>query len=374
MGRGAEYVAEVAASGALGAGGRYTALCVERLRERLDSPLVLLTPSCATALELSVLLAGLGPGDEAIVPSFTHPVTALAVAKAGAVPVFADIAPDTLGLDPAAVEAAVTPRTRAIVPTHYAGVGCDMAGLSALAERDGLAVIEDAAHGLLADLDGRPLGSLGDAGCFSFDRLKNVSCGEGGALAVNREDWVARAEVMADRGTNRRAFERGEVPAYSWVDLGAAALPGELVAAYLWGQLEVADQIASARRAVWSLYHERLAPLEAAGSLRRPVVPEGRHLDGHIYYVLLPDRDERDRVIARLDEVGVTAAFHFVPLHSSAAGLRYGRAAGALDVTDDVAARLVRLPIWPGLTEAEVERVVRVLVDPPQRQAGAARA
>ena len=374
MGRGADYVAEVVASGQLGGGGRYTALCAERLRERLGAPLVMLTPSCATALELSVLLADPSPGDEVIVPSFTHPAAALAVAKAGAVPVFADIMPDTLGLDPRAVEAAVTPRTRAIVPTHYAGVGCDMAALSELAGRHGLAVIEDAAHGQFADLDGRPLGSIGDAGCFSFQHLKNVTSGEGGALAVNRDDWVERAEVLADRGTNRRTFARGEVPAYSWVDLGAAAVPGELVAAYLWGQLEVADQIVSARRTVWGLYHERLAGAEAAGTLRRPVVPEDRNPDGHIYYVLLADREERDRTIARLDEAEVTAAFHFVPLHSSAAGLRYGRAAGSLEVTDDVAARLVRLPIWPGLTEAEVERVVRVLVDAPQRQAGAARA
>ena len=290
MGRGAEHVADVAASGLLGGGGRYTALCAERLGERLGSPLVLLTPSCSAALELSVLLAELGPGDEAIVPSFTHPATAAAVAKTGAIPVFADIAPETLGLDPSTVAAAVTDRTRAIMPTHYAGVACDMAGLSTLAERHRLAVIEDAAHGVFADLEGRPLGSLGDAGCFSFGQMKNVTCGEGGALAVNREDWVTRAEVLADRGTNRRAFERGEVPAYSWVDIGAAGAPGELVAAYLWGQLEVADQIVSARRAVWSMYHERLAQAEAAGTLRRPAVPECRHLDGHIYYVLLPDR------------------------------------------------------------------------------------
>ena len=356
-------MAEVAASGSVGSGGRFAALCAERLRERLGSSLVLLTASGATALELAMLMAELGPGDEAVVPSFTHPATAVAVAKTGAVPVFADIARDTLGLDPAAVGAAVTPQTRAIAPTHYAGVACDMAALSALAEPDGLAVIEDAAHALFADLDGRPLGSLGDAGCFSFDQLKNLTAGEGGALAVNREDWVARAEALGDRGTNRRAFERGEIPAYSWVDLGAAAVPGELGAAYLWGQLAVAEQIVAERRAVWSMYHERLAPAEGAGTLRRPVVPEGRRHDGHIYYVLLPDRNERDLAIGRLAEAGVQAAFHFVPLHSSAAGLRYGRAAGPLEVTDDVAARLLRLPIWPGLTEAGVERVVGALVD-----------
>jgi dTDP-4-amino-4,6-dideoxygalactose transaminase len=374
MGREADYVAEVAASGLVGGGGRYTALCAERLRERLGSPLVVLTPSCATALELAVLLAELGPGDEVIVPSFTHPATPVAVAKAGALPVFADIAPDTLGLDPAAVAGAVTKRTRAIMPTHYAGVACDMAGLSALAERHGLVVIEDVAHGLFADLDGRPLGALGDAGCFSFGQLKNMTGGEAGALAVNRHDWVARAEVLADRGMNRRAFDRREVAAYSWVDLGVAAVPGELVAAYLWGQLEVADQIVSARRAVWSMYHERLAPAEAAGTLLRPVVPEGRRLDGHIYYVLLSDPEERDRAIARLAAAGVQAAFHFVPLHTSAAGSRHGRATGPLDVTDDVSARLLRLPVWPGLSEAEVERVVGALVDAARPRAGSARA
>jgi dTDP-4-amino-4,6-dideoxygalactose transaminase len=367
-------VAEVAASGSLGGGGRFTELCRERLSERLGGALVLLTPSCAAALELAVALAGLEPGDEAIVPSFNHPAAGVAVAKTGAVPVFADIAPDTLGLDPDAAAAAVTPRTRAIMPTHYAGVGCDMAALGRIADRHGLAVIEDAAHGLCADLDGLPLGTFGDAACFSFDHVKNVSCGEGGALAVNRADWAERAEILGDRGTNRAAFDRGEVPAYTWVDLGAAAVPGELAAAYLWGQLEAADRIVSERRAAWAMYHERLAPAEAAGMLLRPSVPAGRRHDAHIYYVLMPDRHERDRAIAGLGEAGVQAAFHFVPLHSSPAGLRHGRTAGSLAVTDDVSARLLRLPIWPGLTEADVERVAGVLAGEARPRAAAARA
>ena len=243
-----------------------------------------------------------------------------------------------------------------------------------LAERHGLAVIEDAAHGLFADLDGRPLGSFGDAGCFSFDRLKNVTCGEGGALAVNREDWVARAEVMVDRGTNRRAFERGEVPAYSWVDLGASSVPGELVGGLSVGAARGRrpDRVRAARdlERVPRAARRRGGRRHAAASRRAGGQEPGRP---HLLRAASGPR-ERDRAIARLDEAEVTAAFHFVPLHSSAAGLRYGRAAGALDVTDDVAARLVRLPIWPGLSEADVERVVRVLVDAPRPRAGAARA
>jgi len=367
-------VAEAIESGELSGGGRFSALCAARLRERLGSPLVLMTPSCATALELAVALAELGPGDEAVVPSFNHPAAAVAVAKAGAVPVFADIAPDTLGLDPAAAAAAVTPSTRAVLPTHYAGVACGMAALVRLADRHGLAVIEDAAHGLYADLDGRPLGSLGDAGCFSFDRVKNVSSGEGGALAVNRDDWVARAEALGERGTNRAAFERGEVSEYSWVDLGAAAVPGELTAAYLWAQLEVAEEIRAERLAVWGMYHERLAAAEARGVLMRPSVPAGRRHDAHIYYVLMPDRRERDRAIARLADAGVQAAFHFVPLHSSPAGRRFGRTHGPLEVTDDVAARLLRLPMWPGLSERDVDRAVAALAGAARPRAGAARA
>jgi dTDP-4-amino-4,6-dideoxygalactose transaminase len=354
-------VGEVLASGRLAGGGRFGELAAERLRERLGAPLVVLTPSCTMALELAAALAEIGPGDEAIVPSFNHPAAAAAVAKRGAVPVFADIAPDTLGLDPAAAEAALSPRTRAILPTHYAGIACDMAALSALASREGLCIIEDAAHGLCAELDGRPLGALGDAGCFSFDKVKNVTSGEGGALVVNRADWVARAQVLRDRGTNRAEFERGEVPEYTWVDLGAAAVPGELAAAYLLAQLELADEFAAERRAVWSTYHERLAPAEQAGHLLRPVVPDGRRHDAHLYHVLLPGRAERDGAIERLADAGVQAAFHFVPLHSSPAGQRHGRTAGSLPVTDDVAARLLRLPMWPGLSEADVERVVGAL-------------
>ncbi|HEX2232089.1 MAG TPA: dTDP-4-amino-4,6-dideoxygalactose transaminase [Thermoleophilaceae bacterium] len=373
-GREREYLAEAIEAGAPGAGGRFTELCTRRLQERVGCARLLLTASCTTALELAVCLAELGPGDEAVVPSFTHWASALAVAKTGAVPVFADIELDTLGLDPAAAADALTPKTRALLPTHYAGVACDMDGLAELARRHGLAIIEDAAHGVLAEVGGRPLGSVGDAGCFSFDPAKNVTGGEGGALAVNREDWAVRAELLAARGVNKAAFERGEVSEYTWVDLGAAALPTELAAAYLWAQLEEAEEIAERRLLVWSAYHERLAAAEETGLLRRPVVPEGRRHDGHIYYVLLPDREARDAAIARLAADGVQSAFHFQPLHESEAGRRYGRVAGSPRVSEDVARRLLRLPIWPGLGVSDVERVVSLLVRPAGRGAGSARA
>ena len=319
-------MAEAAASGSLGGGGRFSGLCAERLSERFDGSLVLLTPSCAAALELAVALAELGPGDEAIVPSFNHPAAAAAVAKAGAVPVFADIAPDTLGLDPAAAAAAVTPRTRAIMPTHYAGVACDMAGLGALAESDGLAVIEDAAHGLYAELDGRPLGGIGDAGCFSFDHVKNVTSGEGGALVVNREDWVERAESSATAAPTAPRSSAARSPPTPGSIWAPRRFSGELAAAYLWGQLEVADRIVAERLAAWAMYDERLAPAEAAGTLLRPSVPAGRRHDAP--HLLRADaRPARARPRDRPARGGRgPGAFHFVPLHSSAAGLRHGRA------------------------------------------------
>ena len=367
-------MAEAIAAGPLGGGGRFAGLCCERLQERLGAARILLTASGASALELAVSLAELGPGDEAIVPSFNYPSAAAAVAKAGAVPVFVDVLPDTLGLDPEAAARAVTPRTRALLPTHYAGIACEMRALGELAQRHDLALIEDAAHGLMGDVEGRPLGSLGDAGCFSFDHIKNVTCGEGGALAVNREEWADRAEVLGDRGTNRAAFQRGQVSEYTWVDIGAAAAPSELAAAYLWGQLEAAAQITAKRLEVWRAYHERLAAAEASGALRRPTVPGACRHDGHLYHVLLPDREARDAAIARLAQAGVQAAFHFLPLHASPAGRRFGRADGSLEVSEYVAARLLRLPIWPGLRERDVERVVSALLDARGRPAGAARA
>jgi dTDP-4-amino-4,6-dideoxygalactose transaminase len=271
--------------------------------------------------------------------------------------VFVDVRPDTLNLDEAAVADAITERTRAIVPVHYAGVGCAMDELCALAARHDLTIVEDAAHAITSTWGGRPLGSFGALGCLSFHETKNVTCGEGGALLVNDAELVGRAEIVQEKGTDRSRFFRGEVDRYQWVDLGSSFLASEINAAFLWAQLQEADRITADRMRIWSAYHARFEPLEAAGLLRRPVLPaEARH-NAHMYYVLLPDRERRDALIADLAGRGVHAVFHYVPLHSSPAGLRYGRAAGSLDVTDDVSARLVRLPLWPDLGDAEVEHV-----------------
>jgi dTDP-4-amino-4,6-dideoxygalactose transaminase len=331
--------------------------CARWLEERTGCERALLTTSGTAALELATLLAGIGPGDEVVMPSFTFVSTAASVALRGGVPVFADVRPDTLNLDPRAVADAVGPRTRAIMPVHYAGVGADMDELCALARDREVAVIEDAAQGVSAAYRDRALGGIGDLGALSFHETKNVICGEGGALLVNRAEWVARAEVLHEKGTNRREFFRGEVDRYTWVELGSSFVLSDINAAFLWAQLEQADAIARRRLAVWRGYHEAFADLEAAGRLRRPVVPEDRAHNGHTYYLLLDDRNARDALIAGLAARGIMAVFHYVPLHSSPAGSRLGRAAGALPHTIAASERLVRLPLWVGMGEAEVARV-----------------
>jgi dTDP-4-amino-4,6-dideoxygalactose transaminase len=353
-GRELGYIAEAVANLHLSGNGPFTERCTRWLQERYGCDSALLTFSCTSALEMAMILLDLEPGDEVIVPSFTFVSTASAVAMRGAVPVFADVRPDTLNLDPEQVAGAITDRTRAIVPVHYAGVGCDMDALAA----HGLPLVEDAAQAIEATWHGRPLGAIGDLGCLSFHETKNVTCGEGGALLVNRAAWSQRAEILQEKGTNRRQFHRGQVDKYTWVELGSSFLTSEINAAYLWAQLESAEEITARRLAVWHAYHDRLAGLEERGLLRRPVVPEGCAHNGHMYQVLLADREARDALIAGLRERGVQAVFHYVPLHSSPAGLRLGRAHGDLAVTDDVSARLVRLPMSAGLGEAEVERVV----------------
>jgi dTDP-4-amino-4,6-dideoxygalactose transaminase len=345
----------------LSGNGPFTARCAQWLQEQLGCARALLTGSCTAALEMAMLVAGVGPGDEVIVPSFAFPTTAGAVALRGAVPVFVDVREDTLNLDERLVEEAVTPRTRALLPVHYAGVACRMEELAAIARSHGLALVEDAAQGISATWRGQSLGTIGDLGCLSFHETKNLICGEGGALLVNRAAWVHRAEVVQEKGTNRSAFLRGEIDRYTWVDLGSSYLTSEIAAAFLWGQLGHAQEILRRRLATWEAYHERLADHEAAGRLRRPVVPAECSHNAHMYYLLLDDRDRRDRFIQTLVEQDIQALFHFVPLHSSVAGLRFGRAAGALPVTDRVAATLVRLPLWVGMGEAEVERVCDVV-------------
>jgi dTDP-4-amino-4,6-dideoxygalactose transaminase len=351
------YIREAIANSHLSGNGPFAARCTDFLERETGSTRALLTHSCTGALEMAALLTDIGPEDEVIVPSFAFPSIANAVALRGATPVFVDIRPDTLNLDERLVEDAITPRTRAIAPVHYAGVGCELDELLALAREHDLFLLEDAAQGLLAAYRGRALGSDGDAGCLSFHETKNVIAGEGGALLVNRPDWVERAEILHEKGTDRSRFFRGEVDKYTWVDVGSSFVSSEINAAFLWAQLERARELTASRMEIWEGYHEGLADLEADGRVRRPLVPAHCEHNAHLYYVLV-ERGKRDGFIERLAEQEVRAVFHYVPLHSSPAGRRYGRAHGSLHVTDDVSERLVRLPLWIGMTPADVEHVV----------------
>jgi dTDP-4-amino-4,6-dideoxygalactose transaminase len=357
VGKEHEYVDQALVSGKLSGNGEFGRRCADALTARLGAQKTLMTPSCTAALEMAGLLLDLQPGDEVIVPSFTFVSTANAFALRGAVPVFVDVSPDTLNVDPAAIAPAIGARTKAIVVVHYGGVACDMEAIMELAERHGLAVVEDAAHALPASLDGRPLGSIGHLSTFSFHETKNVQCGEGGALAVNDPSLVERAEIIQDKGTDRARFFRGQVDKYTWRDLGSSFLLSEVAAAFLWAQLEQLDRITADRKRLWDRYHESLAPLEESGLLRRPIVPDGCVHSGHLYYVLVPTGELRPRVIESLADRGIHAPFHYVPLHSSPAGRRLGRASEPLAVTDDYAERLLRLPLWVGL-EPELDRVL----------------
>jgi dTDP-4-amino-4,6-dideoxygalactose transaminase len=351
------YIQQAIENSHLGGNGPFSGQCTERLTDLLGSP-VLLTHSCTGALELIALLANIREGDEVIVPSYTFTTTASAFVLRGATPVFVDVREDTLNIDPVRVEAAITERTRAIVAVHYAGVACDMADLAALANRADAILVEDAAQGFAADWHGTPLGTIGALGAISFHETKNIISGEGGALVINDPELLERAEILQEKGTNRRAFFRGKVDKYSWVDIGSSFVPSEMMAAFLWAQLEQADSITAERLRVWDLYHSGLADLEQAGLLRRPVVPAGARHNAHMYYLLLPSGDARDQAMTELAALGVTTVFHYVPLHSAPAGRRYGRTAGSLEVTDDVSARLLRLPLWVGMNGAEVTHVI----------------
>jgi len=279
----------------------------------------------------------------------------------GGVPVFVDVREDTLNLDESRIEAAITPRTRAIVPVHYAGVACEMDPIMDIARRHGLMVIEDAAQGVMSRYRGRPLGAIGDLGTFSFHETKNIISGEGGALIVGNADLVERAEIIREKGTDRSRFFRGQVDKYTWQEAGSSFLPGELIASFLWAQLEEAQAITAARLAIWARYHAALAPFELAGRLRRPVVPDHCAHNAHLYYILLPEGADRDAVLRGLAERGVGAVFHYVPLHSSPAGRRFGRAVGNMQVTGMAAERLIRLPVWVGLGPEQQDRVIEAL-------------
>ena len=346
-GREFQYIQEAVTSGQLSGNGRFTRRCHEMLEARLGAPRVLLTHSCTAALEMAALLLDLAPGDEIILPSFTFVSTANAFVLRGAVPVFVDVRPDTLNMDERVVEAAITPRTRAIVPVHYAGVACDMGPLMDIAERHGLTVIEDAAQAFGSRYHSRPLGSIGHLAALSFHETKNVMSGEGGALIINDVRFAARAEILWEKGTNRSGFFRGEVDKYTWMDVGSSFLPGEVMAAFLLAQLEDADSITGRRLQIWNRYFAGCgdAALRAVG-VERPYVPDGCQHNAHLFYVLLPASVDRSMVLRALNEQGVNAVFHYVPLHSSPAGRRFGRVSGELPVTERASARLIRLPLW----------------------------
>lgn len=337
--------------------GPFTRQCQSWLEQRLGSVRALLTHSCTAALEMAALLIDLQPGDEVIMPSFTFVSTANAFVLRGALPVFVDIRPDTLNLDDAAIAEAITPRTRAIVAVHYAGVPCELEAIAAVPGAETIAIVEDAAQALGSTYRGRPAGSLGGLAAVSFHETKNVIAGEGGALLVNEKRFAERAEIIREKGTNRSKFLRGQVDKYTWVDLGSSYLPSELNAAFLHAQLQGADEITRRRREVWSWYYRRFEDLERTGVLRRPIVPDGCEHNAHMFYLLVPDLPARSRLLGYLNENGVNAVFHYVPLHSSIAGRRFGRVAGSMAHTDDVADRLIRLPLWVGMDQNDVDRV-----------------
>ena len=354
------YIAQAHANAHLAGDGSFTRKVHAWLERSTGTAKALLTHSCTAALEMAAMLAEVGPGDEVIMPSFTFVSTANAFVLRGAVPVFVDVRADTMNLDESLVEAAITPRTRAIVPVHYAGVACEMDAIMDVAARHGLLVIEDAAQGVMSRYKGRPLGTIGHLGTYSFHETKNISSGEGGALLVNDARFGERAEMLREKGTNRSQFFRGQVDKYTWVDQGSSYLPSELIAAFLYAQMEEAESITRRRLAVWSAYHDLLAPLEVSGILRRPVVPAGCEHNGHMYYILLESLAARTRLIEDLKTAGVNAVFHYVPLHSAPYARGRSRAAGALPVTERQAERLLRLPLWLGMQD-EPEQVVAAI-------------
>lgn len=349
VGKELDYIAQAHANGQLSGDGTFTRLCHAWLEQRIGARKALLTHSCTAALEMAAILLDLAPGDEVIMPSFTFVSTANAFVLRGAVPVFVDIRQDTLNLDETLIEQAITSRTRAICVVHYAGVSCDMDPIMAIAKRHGLKVIEDAAQGILSTYKGRPLGSIGDLAALSFHETKNVISGEGGALLINDPTLAERAEIIREKGTNRSKFFRGQVDKYTWVDIGSSYLPSELIAAFLAAQLEHADEITRRRVAIWDRYHAWAKPLEREGIFRCPIVPANCTHNAHMYYLLLRNLEERTRFIDAMKTAGIGTVFHYIPLHSSPAGRRFGRTAGALPHTDAASDRLVRLPLWLGV-------------------------
>lgn len=340
-------------NGQLSGDGPFTRKCHEWFEGKLSCRKALLTHSCTAALEMAALLADIKLGDEVIMPSYTFVSTANAFVLRGAIPVFVDIREDTLNIDETKIESAITDRTVAIVAVHYAGVGCEMDTIMEIAKTNNLLVIEDAAQGLMAAYKGKALGTIGHLGTLSFHETKNITSGEGGVLLINDERFVERAEIIREKGTNRSKFFRGQVDKYTWVDIGSSYLPGELIAAFLFAQLEEAGTITETRLQIWEEYHQGFAALEKSGYLRRPIISNNCQHNAHMYYILLENIEGRTAFLQYLKENGALAVFHYIPLHSSPAGIRYGRFYGDLGVTDSVSDRIIRLPLYVGMEDVQ---------------------
>lgn len=358
-----QYIEEAISRGHLSGDGFFTQQCNSWLESKLSCHKALLTHSCTAALEMAAILADIQPGDEVIMPSYTFVSTANAFVLRGGIPVFVDIRPDTLNIDERKIEQAITKRTKAIVPVHYAGVPCDMKNIMGIAERHNLLVIEDAAQGLMSTYEGKALGSIGHFGTLSFHETKNIISGEGGALLINDVRFVERAEIIREKGTNRSKFFRGEVDKYTWVDIGSSYLPSEIIAAFLWAQMEKANSITARRSQIWDRYHEAFAELEKRGIARRPVITSNCEHNSHLYYLIFGDLEIRTKIINYLKKNDIYAVFHYVPLHNSPAGKKYGKMSGSLKVTEQVSECLVRLPLWVGMEEDMVERVVSEVIN-----------
>jgi len=365
------YVAQAVTMGNLSGDGYFTRRCADILRNRFGVGRVLMTPSCTAALEMPAQLCNLQFGDEVIMPSYTFVSTASAFVREGATPVFVDIRPDTLNIDEMLIEDAITERTKAICVVHYAGVACEMDRITAIAKENGLKVIEDAAQGVNSWYGGRALGAIGDLGCYSFHETKNYICGEGGALCINNEEMIQRAEIIRDKGTNRQRFLRGEVDKYTWVDVGSSYVPSELCSAFLCAQLEEMERISDRRREIYRHYLRALQPLEAEGLLRLPVIPDECDSTFHLFFVILPTSEQRDYVLAEMKKCGVCAIFHYVPLHNSPKG-RELCGDVSLPVTESMSSRLIRLPFFNDMTHDEQALVIRAIKDAVRTAASSA--
>lgn len=352
-----DYISRAVENQKICGDGEYTRKCNAWIEEKTGTTKCLLTTSCTHATELAALLEDIKPGDEVIMPAYTFVSTADAFVLRGATPVFVDIRPDTMNIDETKIEDAITDKTRAIVPVHYAGVACEMDTIMEIAERHHLAVIEDAAQGIMSSYKGKALGTFGDFGCFSFHETKNYSMGEGGALLIRDGKNIEEAEILREKGTNRSKFYRGQIDKYTWVNYGSSYLPSDMNAAYLYAQLEMADEINDARMACWNRYYENLSPLAETGRIELPHVPEGCVHNAHMFYIKTADIEERSRLIAYLKENGIMAVFHYIPLHTAPAGLRFGRFHGEDRYTTKESERLLRLPMYYRLTLSDVNYI-----------------